>query len=143
MIVATAALGGSLFADSPVPQTALSLFDSYLAQEAPVEPCYRTDLRAGGDPGHVPPGRFFAVGPMIGPFTYRAKTYGELTVEERAAVLHDPRFRAFLIATRVQEDRPPSWKSGARSLHPAQERLVLTPEEMLENRPVLVVLARP
>jgi hypothetical protein len=141
--IAAFALGTALFAESPQPQTALSLLDSYLAQAAPSVPLYRTDLQPGGDPKQVPPGRFFAVGPMIGPFTYRAKHYEELTKDERGAVMREPRFRAFLIATRTQEDRSGLRESQRRAIRLGPERFSISPEEMLRDRPVLVVIGRP
>ena len=142
-VIAACTLGAALFADSPQSQSALFLLDSYLAQTAPSVPSYRTDLQSCGEPKHLPPGRFFAVGPMIGPFTYRAKHYEELTKEERAAVLRDPRFRAFLIATRTQEDRPSPRESQPRAVRLGPERFSISPEEMLRDRPILIVVARP
>lgn len=141
--IAAFTFGAALLADSPQPQSALFLLDSYLAQAAPSVPSYRTDLQPGGDPQHLPPGRFFAIGPMIGPFTYRAKHYEELTKDERGEVLRDPRFRAFLIATRTQEDRPSPRESQPRALRLGPERFSISPEEMLRERPILIVIARP
>lgn len=125
------------------PGNALGLFDAWLAQTAAETPAYRADLRAGGDPDAIPPGREFGRSALLGPFTYRPKTYGELTRSERAAVLADPKFRAFLITMRRQCDG----ENGAdpAAPRPASPRdpmeISLTPVEMLHPGPAWWVLA--
>jgi len=144
---------------APAPASALTLFDAYLAEAARTVPLYRTDLRAGGDPQHIPLGRFFGQGSMIGPFTYRPKTYDELTREERAELIRDPKFHAFLIASREQTDDPRGEDTpvaGGTPLHrgarhstptpvtrPAVEKFSISPGEMLQRRPLFVVLPPP
>jgi hypothetical protein len=76
---------------------ALETFDAFLAASAPANPTYRTDIRRSADPEHVTGGRMSAVSPLIGPFTYRPKTYAELTRSERIEMLRDGRFHDFLI----------------------------------------------
>ena len=122
-----------------VPATALTLFDAYLAEAALTTPLYRVDVQAGGDPQHIPLGRLFGQGPMIGPFTYRPKTYDELTREERADLLRDPKFHSFLIASREHADRAES--EDAPVPRPTIEKFSISPSEMLQRRPIFVVLS--
>jgi hypothetical protein len=110
---------------------ALALLDAYLAHAALEWPAYRTDLEQGGDPRNVAPGRLLGFSPTLGPFTYRPRTYDKLSPGERAALMHDPRFRAFLIATCRQTDRP------------AIELISISPEEMLRSGPVFITLPAP
>ena len=160
MLLAAILLSSGLRAasGSPAQASALTLFDAYLAEAAPTQPIYRTDLRPGGDDAHVPLGRLLGRGPMIGSFTYRPKTYEELSRLERAAMLHDPKFHAFLIAAREQadavgdggqtgEDAVPIL--GRKSLIPGRsepppilQRFSISPTEMLQRRPIFVVLPR-
>ena len=142
--------------DAAAPASALTLFDAYLAEAALTEVSYRADLRPCSDATHVPLGRLLGRGPMIGPFTYRPKTYDELSRPERAAMLHDPKFHAFLIAAREQADlgaddiqtgKDTVPIAGGKSLMPGNstprsmlERFSISPTEMLQRRPILVVL---
>jgi hypothetical protein len=83
---------------------ALAVFDAWLAQAAANNIIYRTDFQTGGDPAAIGPGRAFGRSALLGGFTYRPKTYRDLTRSERAAMLADPKFRTFLIAVREQCD---------------------------------------
>ena len=97
-------------------------------QQAIVEEFRRS---AGGDPARVPAGRVFGLGPIAGPFTYRPKTYAELSRSQRAALLREPRFRRFVA----------QFASG-RGVAPAA-RWTIAPEEMLSRRPCLLTLPPP
>jgi len=122
-----AILATCIRADAP-PGNALTLFNAYLAQAAVKTIAYRADLQPGGDARKIPSGRLFGVSPLLGPFTYRPKTYGELTPAERAALIHDPKFRAFLIAARQPGDL---------------QKITLPPDEMLRSRPAVITLPAP
>ena len=89
---------------------ALGLLDAYLSQAADETPPFRTDLepRAGSAP--VPSGRRSGLGSVLGPFTYRPKTYRELTPAERSDLLRDPKFRAFLERTVRPEEPSARWR---------------------------------
>ena len=100
-------------------RNALRLLDTYLAREALATPEYRADPQPGGDPARLPPNRLFASGPLLGPFTYRPKTYAELSLPQRAELLRTSRFRAFIA------------------------RIPVAPEDMLSPRPLLVTLPDP
>jgi len=121
---------------------ARALLDAYLAQAALEVPAYRADLQAGGGPGRIPPGRLSGVAPLLGPFTYRSRTFGELTRAQRTALLLDPKWRAFLIVTTEQKHR-----AGPASIppsHPPQiGRFSVAPAEMLKPGPLLVALPPP
>ena len=112
-------------------RSAIAVLDAYLAGEAPSTPEYRADLQPGGDPARVPAGRLLGLGPIAGPFTYRPKTYAELSRSQRAALLREPRFRRFVAQFA-------SGRGGA----PAA-RWTVAPEEMLSRRPCLLTLPPP
>ena len=78
-------------------ETALQIFDAFLAAAAPADPDYRTDIRRSGEPSHPSEGRLTGVSPLVGPFTYRPKTYAELTRSERIELLRDGRLHDFLL----------------------------------------------
>jgi hypothetical protein len=145
--------------DIAAPASALTIFNAYLAQAALSETSYRADLQPCNDVTHVPLGRLLGQGPMIGSFTYRPKIYNELSRSEREAMLRESRFHAFLIAAREQADTgnddiqtgesPASMGGGKKSeADNSVSRLVLpcfsiSPTEMLQRRPMFVVLPRP
>jgi hypothetical protein len=133
------ALARPLPAQEPI-GNALMLFDSYLAQAALINPAYRTDLKAGTETA-PPPGRLLGESPILGPFTYRARTFGELTRGERADLLRDPGFRAFLITTSLQAECG-GWPAIAaeRTGQPPVTTFSVEPEEMLRPRAVRVIL---
>jgi hypothetical protein len=129
-----------LRADNPAGGNALALLDAYLAQAALDTPAYRADLKAGGARGKVPPGRLLGMAPLLGFFTYRPRTYGELARGERAALLHDPRFHAFLTATREQSARG---NAPQAQPHPEMRNISITPGQMLQPGPVMIALPPP
>ncbi len=147
-IVFTAAVTSVAAADTP---NAVAVFDAYLAQAARTIPEYRADLRAIGPNDSGSPDRLLARGPIVGVFTFRPKTYSDLTRTERADLLRDPRFRAFLVALRTQVDGgprdiaayPPALLPPSMDARPALERFQISPQEMLQRRPMFVVLASP
>ncbi len=129
----------------------MAIFDAYLAHAARTIPEYRADLRPVGPNESDSSGRLLARGPIIGAFSFRPRTYGELSRTERADMLRDPRFRAFLVALRRQADhgpagiaaRPATLLPPASGAAPALERFEISPDEMLRRRPMFVVLASP
>ena len=127
-VLAFVILTTGVWAEDPPPGNALTLFNAYLARAAATTIEYRADLQPGGDPRRMAPGRLFGISPLLGPFTYRPKTYGELTPAERGALIHNPKFRSFLIATR---------QPGAPL------KITLPAEEMLRSRPAVITLSAP
>jgi hypothetical protein len=116
-----------------VPGPARTLFDAYLAQAARTVTAYRTEIRIGEDPKDTGPGRLWGESAYLGRFTYRPVTYAELSRAERARLVHDPQFRAFL----ERQGRP-----AAPSSAPADFQVSLSPEEMLRSAPFVVVLRK-
>ena len=108
---------------SPPGEDALTTLNRFLADSAPTTPAYRMDLRRSTDPEPAPHGRLSGFSPLIGPFSYRAKTYAELTQLERAELLRDGRFHAYLLE-----------KGRTFPIHP---------EDMLEPQPLIVPLDPP
>lgn len=102
---------------------ALALINAYLAQAASTEAAYRADLKTGGYGHGASAGRLSGIGPLLGPFTYRPKTYAELEPAERMALLRERKFRDFLI----------------KALKPAFRKFTLTAGEMLRKQPFPVV----
>ena len=155
-ICAAGATGLASEAMNTASSNALAVFDAYLTHAAPTVSHYRTDLRPTGNSADKSPGRLQAPGPLIGAFTYRSKTYAELSRDERSELLRDPRFRAFLLALRTHADRAPMdfaeiERTSAPSVvlparqssRPPIEQFSISAEEMLQRRPMFVVLASP
>jgi hypothetical protein len=125
-----AILGSASVLAEPLAGNASDLFDAYLASAAARVSDYRADLQPAATPADAGPGRFFAVGPLAGPFTYRAKSYSELTAAQRTALWRDAGFPEYL-----RRVRPPL----ALGLQPPASRerpirIVLAPAEMLLPR---------
>jgi len=124
-----------------LPGSALSLFDLYLAQAARTVTAYRTDIRLGGDPKNEEPGRQDGQSAFLGRFTYRPITYAELAPSERALLVHDPQFHAFLVSLGRASAHP----GGGRPDGPpeaADYRFTIAPDEMLRSQPFVIVLPR-
>ena len=142
--------GVATLAASEAPN-AVTIFDAYLAHAARTAPEYRTELLIGDSAEAATPGRMLARGPIAGTFTFRPKTYNELSRVARAEMLRDPKFRAFLLAMRTQADRAPADAAthGAVPLpqapnsRPTLERFEISADEMLRRRPLFIVLAPP
>lgn len=152
--------------DDGLPPTgnAKAVFNEFIAVVAPTVKAYRTDIQLGADPERVAPGRMLGKSPIVGFFTYRPKVYDELSTDQRVNLRRDPRFRAFLVATRATMDgmvagdtlpQVPQDSDAPRTVqvtnmlndfrHLGRERrrieyFTLTPEEMLKDRPIFVVL---
>jgi hypothetical protein len=111
--------------------SALVLFNAYLAQAAADNPAYRADIQPAADLGHPPAGRLSGFSAILGPFTYRPKTFAELAPTARANLLHQPGFRAFLIAARDRGGLPPA------------APVAIAPEDMLRLGPLFIALPPP
>jgi hypothetical protein len=140
LLLLSLGLAARLAADD-LPGRALPLFDAYLAQAARSVAAYRTEIRIGDDPKNAGAGRRAGQSAYLGPFTYRPITYAELSREDRALLVHDPQFHAFL----VRRQRPAAPMRGEpRTAAPSgpDRRCAIPPEEMLRSRPFVIVLPR-
>jgi hypothetical protein len=122
-----------------VPGRALPLFNAYLAQAALTVTADRTDLRIGDETKGPEPGRLTGESAYLGPFTYRPKTYAELSQAERALLVHDPQFHAFLVARGRHTPPPPDPKID-RTAPKVDFHCEISPEEMLRSRLFVIVL---
>ncbi len=145
--------------------SAASLFNAFIASIASADIVYRTEVQLNADPANVPPGRLLGKSTFAGYFTFRAKTYEELTTPQRIALRNDARFKAFLVATRATMDGIVAGETNAPVLTditspqvvssgdvkrvstlqlPRERRRLdyfsLTPEELLQPRPIIVVV---
>ena len=122
-----------------VPGPALPLFDAYLAEAARSVTAYRTEIRLGADPKDLGHGRQAGQSAYLGSFTYRPVTYAELDREERARLVHDPQFHAFL----AKLSRPGTGTRAAPTTRYSTAttfRCTIAPEEMLRTEPFVIVL---
>jgi len=142
--VAASAIGAALC--GPVqgqesPRNALGVLNAYLIQAARSDPAYRAEIETGG-PAPPSPGRFSGFSSWLGPFSYRPKTYGDLTPAARATLWRDPAFHAFLAA--APPPRPMEGSGGRPFAPPARVRqFSVTPEEMLGAQAVQVMISTP
>ncbi len=119
------------------PEPALAILDAFLRQTARIDPTYRADLRLPAEPGAGGDGRLAGQSAFLGPFTYRAKTYADLSPAERIRVLQDPQFHAFLLR-RTTALPPPAGIGPAATYHCS-----ITPEDMLRPGVLQIVLPSP
>jgi hypothetical protein len=110
-------------------ENALALLDAYLDDAARSEPRWRTDLRPGQGPATLAAGHYAGRGDILGPFTYRPKSYAELPAEERARLLRGEGWRRFILAR--------------RAVKPRVIRFAISAGEMLGTRPLTVDLPEP
>jgi len=113
-----------------VPGPALPLFDAYLAEAARTVTAYRADIRIGADPKDAGPGRLGGESAFLGRFTFRPVTYAELSRTERARLVRDPQFRAFL------------QRLGGSAEPPTDFHVTIAPSEMLRSGPFDLVLRK-
>ena len=122
-----------------LPARARTLFDAYLARASRTVTAYRAEIRVGDDPGNSGPGRLTGQSAYLGTFTYRPVTYAELSREERAALVHDPQFRAFLASLDRRASPPPAGPIAPDSAGPLRH-LRIPPEEMCRPGPFVIAL---
>jgi hypothetical protein len=123
---------------------ALALIDAWLALAAVHTASFRTDLQVGGDPAMLPSGRLFCRSQFLGGFTYRPKTYAELTPSERVMALCDPGFRWFVLSAREAADQG-GCPGGSRlkpGETPAAANVSVPPNELLRPGPFWIFLPR-
>ena len=128
-VLAAAVLATSVRLAAQGEGDARGLLDAYLATAAATQPEYRTEVRAGGLPPGGAVGRQSGCGPVLGPFTFRAKMYAELTLGERREMLRDPRLHAFLLA---------GHRGTTSGKAAAVKRFSISPEAMIDGRPFSV-----
>jgi hypothetical protein len=130
LIAACAAASGPLPGEGRT-RNALALLDAFVAAAARDRPGLRADVRPAGNSQAPPPGRALAFSANLGPFTYRPRTWAELTGADRAALLRDGGLREFLAA-------------NAAGVAPIPTRNVsLSADEMLRLGPAIVRLPPP
>ena len=129
-----------------------AVLNAFLASIAKDHPEYKADIRLwqAGDP--VAPGFQVGQSAALGSYTFRPKTWGELSDAEKTGVLANPRLKSFIVSLRNARlypavsaanpddaDRPPGWfpVEGAPEARP-EYRVKISPEEMVRNRPVVI-----
>jgi hypothetical protein len=122
------------------PGNALRILNAWLAQASVGETAYRADLRIEGKPGDCGPGRLPGLSVLLGRFSYRPRTYGELTPMERRELLGSAGFRGFLQAARACADGSPGPGTGPSS-PPACGEFAPSPGEFLSPGALWLVLA--
>jgi hypothetical protein len=119
------------------PSNALKELDAYLVQAARSDPAYRTDIKRDDVPDRSA-GRFPGYSSFLGSFSYRPKTYGELSRSERAELLSSAAFHSFLAAGRGSLDIE---IKGPISAPPRQ--FSVSAAEMLRTQAVTVMIPPP
>ncbi len=121
---------------------AVGLLDAWIAGRALADPAFRADVRIGGDPVPGGSGRMQAESRLLGPITYRPRTYGELTPLERGALLRDGRFRDFLAAARELADQGKPAGTGSPAAGPKALEAAPPPAEFLRPGDLWLVLSK-
>ncbi len=125
--------------------SASAIFDAYLARAALTTSHYRADVALLRPNESLPIDRIAAHSPLIGHFSYRPKTYRELSPEERTALLREPELRAFLVTLSATADSPAE-KAPATGDHADSGGITsfsISPEAMLSRARLFIVLPSP
>lgn len=129
----------------PRPGNASAIFDAYLARAALTTPQYRADVALTHPGESIPTDRIAARSSLIGRFSYRAKTYRELSPEERATLLREPDLRTFLLTLGATADSSVQ-KISADDNHADSGRIIafsISPETMLSRTRLFIVVPSP
>jgi hypothetical protein len=143
LVLAILVVSRALRAQEPA-GNALGLADAFLAAQAQNSAEYRADVRATMDDAPIPPGRIAGHSSLLGAFTYRPRTYLELSARARAEILSDPKFRIFLVSVRQSVDGP-GFRTGLPGKpmpSPDLGTIDLVPEEVLRPSPVWILVPR-
>jgi hypothetical protein len=77
-----------------------SVINAFLATYAKGEVGWKKDVRLNETPGQIAPGRQLGQSAVVGYYSFVPKTWDDLSDEEKASVIKDPRLKAFLISSR-------------------------------------------
>lgn len=127
------------------------ILNAFLASIAKSHPEFKADIRFwhAGEP--ITPGYQMGHSAAMGDYTFRPKTWAELSEGERADVLNHPNLKAFIVSVRnariypaisaanPDRDSTPGWYpvEGADP-SPKVYRVKIDPDEMLRNRTVTI-----
>lgn len=114
----------------------------------------QTEIKLINQGDDIPAGFQLGRSALMDDFTFRPKTWKELTPAEKQLVMKDPKLKSFLISMRGARLYPmPSGANVADSGRPGwypmdgapdqtvEMRAKITPEEMVKNRPVFIDVA--
>lgn len=83
-----------------------SVVNAFVALYCKENMSWKKDVRVTSTPREVPPGRQVGLSTYVGYYTFIPKTWDDLTPAQRAQVLADPRFKAFVISLAHPADYP-------------------------------------
>lgn len=135
----------------------LPLLNAFIASIAKSHPELKADIALLQHGEAIAPGRQLGKSAAMGDYTFRPKTWTELTPGERAALLKHPSLKAFIVSVRNAAIYPaisaankdaanvPGWYPTEGALPSAIElRAAISPDEMLRSRSVEIpVVAKP
>jgi len=74
--------------------------NAFIATFAKEEANWRTEVEFANSPSDIPPGKQLSYSPIVGYFTFRPKSWDQLSVLEKEDVMSNPKLKAFLISLR-------------------------------------------
>ncbi|MDD2765945.1 MAG: hypothetical protein PHE83_18435 [Opitutaceae bacterium] len=130
-----------------------AVLDAFIASIAKDHAEYKTDIRLWTSGAAVPPGCQLGRSASLGAYSFRPKTWKELSEAERATLLVHPQLKGFLVSLRNERTYPAvsAANDSAATAQPAgwfpvegsspkkpEYRIKLDPQEMVRNRPVVL-----
>jgi hypothetical protein len=91
---------------TPASGAAVDVLNAFIATFAKEDPRLKTEIVLTNDPSVVPAGKQLGYSRLVGYYSFRPKTWAELSDDERMAVLHDNRLRAFIVSLRNTSTYP-------------------------------------
>jgi hypothetical protein len=77
-----------------------SVMNAFIATFAKEEVDWRSEVEFVNSPSDIPPGKQLGYSNVIGYFTFRPKTWEQLSIAEKERVMDNPKLKAFLISLR-------------------------------------------
>jgi len=104
LLAAILALSGKAQADAG--ENGESVMNAFLATFAKDNITWRYDIVFTNTPEELPTGKQLGYSPLIGYYTYRAKTWEMLNQDEQQEVMESPKLRGFIITLRNPNESP-------------------------------------
>jgi len=127
-----------------------SIMNAFIATIAKDHPELKTDIRLSSNGAKVPAGHQMGRSAAMDYYTFRPKTWAELSDIQRAEILDHPSLKSFIVSIRNEriypalsaispENHEPGWYPVEGEKPKAVEyRVKIDPEEMIKNRPSVV-----
>jgi hypothetical protein len=105
-----------------------SVMNAFIATYAKEEVNWRSEVEFVNSPSEIPPGKQLGYSSVVGYFTFRPKSWDQLSVAEKEEVMGNPKLKAFLISLR-SSNMPQYTNQVRRGLRVTRNIGAASPEE--------------